>query len=62
MMPWSPQWETGPDEKVGLSFCYGWSNVIFPEAGVYTYRLKIDGRELGTAKLLLALRSADGAS
>src|SRR5260221_399518 len=50
----SPTLAIGPDGRIGFSFCYCLLNVIFPEAGVYQYRIKIDSEELGAAKILVA--------
>jgi hypothetical protein len=50
-----PDWaDIGPDGKVGLSFNVCLANLFFPEAGVYKYRFKIDGKGIGTAELLVA--------
>jgi hypothetical protein len=46
--------ETGPDGRVGFGLSYCLVNLIFPQAGVYKYRLKIDGQRIGEAKLLVA--------
>jgi hypothetical protein len=45
--------ETGPDGGIGLSFSICLMNLLFPEPGVYKYRFKIDGQELGVANLLV---------
>jgi hypothetical protein len=45
---------TGPDGKLGLNFNQCIVGSIFYEAGVYKYRLKIDGQEMGAAQLLVA--------
>jgi hypothetical protein len=45
--------ETGPDGRVGVSFCICLVNLVFPVAGVYKYRFKIDGQETGVADLLV---------
>jgi hypothetical protein len=45
--------EIGPDGKVGFSLNYCLVNLIFLEAGLYKYRLKIDGRDMGVANLLV---------
>ena len=45
--------EIGPDGRVGLSFRVCLVNLFFPEAGVYKYRFKIDGQEIGVAELLV---------
>jgi hypothetical protein len=54
MTPVPPTVEVGIDGNVRFSFNLSLVNLIFPEAGVYKYRLKIDGREIGTAELLVA--------
>jgi hypothetical protein len=46
--------ETGPDGRVGLHFSYCLVSLLFPEPGVYKYRLKIDGRAVGAVELLVA--------
>jgi hypothetical protein len=45
--------EVGPDNKVGLTFALWLRNLTFAGPGVYKYRFKIDGRELGVAELLI---------
>jgi hypothetical protein len=45
--------EIGPDNKYGLSFSFCLVNLFFPEAGVYKYRFKIDGQEIGVTELLV---------
>jgi hypothetical protein len=52
--PLSPETEIGPDGRVGLNFSFCLVSLHFPRAGVYKYRLKIDGREVGAAELLVA--------
>jgi hypothetical protein len=59
MMPLPSLAETGPDNKYGLSFSFCLVNLVFPEAGVYKYRFKIDGEEIGVAELLVT-RQAQG--
>ncbi len=54
MEPLSPTAEIGPDGRVGLTFIVYLVNLFFPEAGVYKYRFKIDGQEVGVAELLVA--------
>jgi hypothetical protein len=49
----TPGAESGPDGKLGISFSVCLVNLLFPEPGVYKYRFKIDGREIGTADLLV---------
>jgi hypothetical protein len=49
-----PTADIGPDGGVGLTITVCLLNLVFPEAGVYRYRLKIDGQELGVAEPLLA--------
>jgi hypothetical protein len=53
MLLLSPKADIGPDGKVGLSFITCLVNLIFLEAGVYTYCFKIDGQQVGFAKLLV---------
>jgi hypothetical protein len=50
-LPGTP--EVGPDDKVGLTFALWLMNLTFAGPGVYKYRFKIDGRELGVAELLI---------
>ncbi len=45
--------ETGPDNKYGLSLNFCLVNLVFPESGLYKYRLKIDGQEIGVTELLV---------
>jgi hypothetical protein len=52
--PISPTADLGPDGRLGLTFAFSLVNLLFPEAGIYKYRLKIDGRELGGAELLVS--------
>ncbi len=52
----------GPDGNLGLSFTYWLANQVFPEAGVYKYRFKIDGQEIGAAELLVAAPVEGGAA
>jgi len=52
--PLAPEVETGPDGMVGLNFSYCLVSLLFPQAGVYKYRLKIDGRDVGAGDLLVA--------
>lgn len=54
MEPLSPTAEIGPDGRVGLTFIVYLVNLFFAEAGVYKYRFKIDGQEIGVAELLVA--------
>lgn len=54
MEPLSPTAEMGPDGRAGLTFIIFLVNLLFPEPGVYKYRFKIDGREMGVAELLVA--------
>jgi hypothetical protein len=54
MPPLLPTAELGPDGRVGLAFTFCLVNLVFPEAGVYKYRFKIDGQEVGFAELLVA--------
>jgi hypothetical protein len=49
-----PTAEIGPDGNVGLNLSLCLVNLVFPKAGVYKYRLRIDGEELGVAELLVA--------
>jgi hypothetical protein len=51
-MPANP--EVGPDGRFGFSLNYCLTNLVFLEPGVYKYRLKMDGQEVGVAKLLVA--------
>jgi hypothetical protein len=52
--PLSSDVEIGPDGMVGLNFTYCLVSLQFPRAGVYKYRLKIDGHEVGAVELLVA--------
>jgi hypothetical protein len=54
MAPMPPNTETGPDDRIGFSLSYCLVNLLFPAAGVYRYRLKIDGQKIGVANLLVA--------
>jgi hypothetical protein len=45
--------QPGPDGLLGINFCFCLVSLIFPEEGVYKYRLKIDGLEVGVAELLV---------
>jgi hypothetical protein len=54
MIPLSPNTPAGPDGNFVFSLSYLLANPAFPEAGVYRYRLKIDGHRIGEAQLLLA--------
>jgi hypothetical protein len=54
MMPLPSTAESGPDGKFGLSCNFCLMNLFFPQAGIYKYRLKIDGQEMGLAELLVA--------
>jgi hypothetical protein len=54
MMRVTPAAYTGPDGNVGLTVCLPLMNSIFPRAGVYKYRFKIDGQTLGETELLVA--------
>jgi hypothetical protein len=54
MMPLPSTAELGPDGRVGINFNVCLTSLYFPEAGVYKYRFKIDGHELGVAHLLVA--------
>jgi hypothetical protein len=45
--------ETGPDNRYVLNFNVCLVNLVFPEAGVYKYRFKIDGQPIGVAELLV---------
>jgi hypothetical protein len=47
MLAVSPTADVGPDGKVRLTFNFCLVNVLLSEPGVYRYRLKIDGHELG---------------
>jgi hypothetical protein len=51
-LPTAP--EVGPDGKFAFSLNYCMTNLIFSEPGVYKYRLKMDGKEAGEVKLLVA--------
>src|SRR5258708_5585582 len=53
LLPLPPEAETGPDGRFGLHFSYCLVNLLFPRPGVYKYRLKIGGREVGAAELLV---------
>jgi hypothetical protein len=44
---------TGPDGNVGLTISFPLYNSIFPRAGVYKYRFKIDDQAVGVAELLV---------
>jgi hypothetical protein len=54
MLAMPPGADLGPDGRLGLTFIVCLVNLAFPEAGVYKYRFKIDGHELGVAELLVA--------
>jgi hypothetical protein len=54
MIPLSPNTPAGPDGKFVFSLSYLLANPAFPEAGVYKYRLKIDGHRIGEVQLLVA--------
>jgi hypothetical protein len=54
MIPLAPHTEPGPDGTFVFSLSYLLANPLFPEAGVYKYRLKIDGHRIGEVQLLLA--------
>jgi hypothetical protein len=50
-----PPWAAlGPDGKVGIAFNVCLAQLMFPVPGVYKYRFKIDGQEVGVAQLLVA--------
>jgi hypothetical protein len=53
MLTMPPTADLGPDGRVGLTFILCLANLVFREAGVYKYRFKIDGQEVGVAKLFL---------
>jgi hypothetical protein len=53
MLPVPPWADLGPDGRLSLAFNVCLMNLIFPEAGVYSYRFKIDGQEIGVAQLLV---------
>ena len=46
--------EIGPDGKFSFNLNYCMTNLIFPEPGVYKYRLKVDEQEMGATRLLVA--------
>jgi hypothetical protein len=54
MIPLSPNTAPGPDGKFVFALSYLMTNSTFPEPGVYTYRLKIDGARIGEIQLLVA--------
>jgi hypothetical protein len=54
MMPVPPTADLGPDGRVGITFNVCLTSLFFPQAGVYKYRFKIDGQEIGVAELLVA--------
>jgi len=54
MIPLIPNTPPGPDGKFVFSLSYLLTNLVFSEAGVYKYRLKIDGHKIGEAHLLVA--------
>jgi hypothetical protein len=54
-----PPAEVGPDGNVGLTMSLPMVNSLFSQAGVYRYRYKIDGQEVGVAELLLAESTQD---
>ena len=54
MIPLPPNTEPGPDGTFVFSLSYLLANPVFPVAGVYKYRLKIDGHKIGEVHLLLA--------
>jgi hypothetical protein len=54
MLPLTSTAELGPDGNVGLSFNVCLVSLQFPEPGVYKYRFKIDGRDIGVAMLLVS--------
>jgi hypothetical protein len=56
----SPPLETGPDGMLGLSFSLGMVNRTFSEPGVYKFRVRIDGREIGVVQLLVAVKGEQG--
>ena len=62
MMALPPTAELGPDGMVGVSFNFCLMPVVFSEAGIYRYRLKIDSHVIGVADLLLTapLQGAQG--
>lgn len=43
--------EVGRDGRVGISFCLCLVDLVFPEAGIYKVRFKIDGQEMGMVEL-----------
>jgi len=49
-----PDTPAGPDGMFVFGLSYLLANPTFPEAGVYRYRLKIDGQGIGEARLLVA--------
>jgi hypothetical protein len=53
MIPLMPNTPTGPDGRFVFSLSYLLGNPTFPEAGVYKYRLKIDGHAIGEVQLLV---------
>jgi hypothetical protein len=54
MIPLAPNTPAGPDGKFVFSLSYLLANPAFCEAGVYKYRLKIDGHRIGEVQLLVA--------
>jgi len=50
----------GPEGTVGLTLCLGMVNPVFPEPGVYKFRVKIDGQAVGAANLLVGAPAQRG--
>jgi hypothetical protein len=62
MIQLAPHTQPGPDGKFVFSLSYLLANLVFPEDGVYKYRLKIDGQKIGEAHLLVAGPTQGGQS
>jgi hypothetical protein len=62
MIPLTPNTPVGPDGKFVFSLSYLLANPTFPEAGVYKYRLKIDGQRIGEVQLLVVGPTQRGVS
>jgi hypothetical protein len=62
MIPLFPNTPVGPDGKFVFSLSYLLANPTFPEAGVYNYRLKIDGGRIGEVDLLVVGPTQGGES
>ncbi len=60
MMQVPPTAELGPDGKLGVNFNVRLVILAFPEAGVYTYRFKVNGNEVGAADLLVTNNVQEG--